>query len=126
MKKGITFLALLIPTIAHSGPSGNDLHTWLNSVNEFEQSYAEGYIAGIIGAEDLQKFVYLELAKTHKDMMFPENKFCPPSQSTLGQGTDIVKRHLTENPSKRHFQASQQVVVALGNAWPCNQQGESS
>ena len=44
---------------------------------------------------------------------------CPPDHVTAGQVKDMVKLHLENTPSTRHFVADVQVRYVLGKAWPC-------
>ena len=48
---------------------------------------------------------------------------CPPENVTAGQILDMVKQHLEDNPSTRHFTGDQHVVYVLKKAWPCAKKG---
>lgn len=48
---------------------------------------------------------------------------CPPDNITAGQILDMVKQHLEDNPSTRHFTGDQHVVYVLKKAWPCAKKG---
>jgi hypothetical protein len=99
MKKIIACL-LIVPSIA-SGQftSGNDLLSDMNGVN-VNKSMALGYVIGVVDA--LNKIV-----------------ICPPLNVTAGQVSDIIKKHLEDNPDIRHYSADSIIANKLASVWPC-------
>lgn len=45
--------------------------------------------------------------------------FCAPSDATLRQFRDVVKKHLRDHPQDRHHPAASLVIQALREAFPC-------
>jgi hypothetical protein len=69
------------------------------------------YIDGVADTE-MALSVPLKEAKATKGI-------CRPAGVTLEQMIDVVAQFLTSRPSRRAEPASQLVLVALFNAWPC-------
>ncbi len=80
--------------------SGNELKTKCNDSNAFEKGLCMGYIAAVI---DAYSGLYI----------------CPPSNSTLGQSTDMVKKYMSDNPSQLHRSADVIVTSAMSKDFPC-------
>lgn len=70
--------------------------------------YCLGRIVGIIDGFELA-------AATGADPRF----FCRPSSATNGQALDVVVGWLERNADKRDAYIPQLVVLALHDAWPC-------
>ena len=99
MKKIIACF-LIAPSIASAHfMSGNDLLRDMNggSVN---RSLAIGYVLGV--TDTLTNIA-----------------ICPPANITSGQVTDIIKKHLEDNPSSRHYSADSLISNKLVSIWPC-------
>jgi Rap1a immunity proteins len=56
---------------------------------------------------------------TAEHMMTWAFEICPPENNTLGQGLDIVLKHLREYPQVRSNSAAFETMKALFLAWPC-------
>jgi hypothetical protein len=99
MKKLIATL-LFVPCIASAEfMSGNSLHSKMTG--DFgDKMQALGFIQGVFD-------VYVSVT------------FCSPDNVTAGQVSDIVKRHLDNNPSTRHKTAESLINQALKQVWPC-------
>jgi Rap1a immunity proteins len=80
--------------------SGNQLKTYCNSSNYFEDGMCMGYISGVSDS-------------------FSGVFFCPPSGVTLGQMKAMVKKYMDETPAKLHESASDVVVAALKKDFSC-------
>ena len=99
MKKLIA-LTLLACASAHAEFfTGNDLLQKLNG-SAMESMVGLGYVMGVFDAAR-------------------GAEHCPPDSITAGQVRDMVKLHLENTPSTRHFVADVQVRYVLGKAWPC-------
>jgi hypothetical protein len=99
MKKIIACF-LIAPSIACAHfMSGNDLLRDMNggSVN---RGLALGYVLGVTDA--LYSIVV-----------------CPPTNITAGQLTDIIRKHLEDNPGSRHYSADSIIANKLTAMWPC-------
>ena len=44
---------------------------------------------------------------------------CAPTGVTYGQITDVVIKHLYDNPQSRHREAQELILNAMAQAWPC-------
>jgi hypothetical protein len=100
MKKVIAAL-LFVPTIAHAEfMTGNDLLSDMNGSNS-RQMLALGYVMGVTDT-------------------FNTLTVCPPNGITAGQVQDIIRKHLEENPSSRHFTADSIIRNKLEALWPCS------
>jgi len=99
MKKFIASL-LFVPCMASAEfMSGNSLHSKMTG--DFgDKMQALGFIQGVFD-------VYVSVT------------FCSPDNVTAGQVSDIVKRHLDNNPSTRHKTAESLINQALKQVWPC-------
>ena len=51
--------------------------------------------------------------------------FCPPSNVTLGQVTDMAKNYIENNPAVRHLPADAIILYMLDKSWPCAKKGKS-
>lgn len=100
MKKLILIAALCASTAHAEFLTGNDLLQRLESDSAVERVAGLGYIMGVADA-----------------VLGVEQ--CAPGNVTAGQMRDMVRNHLTSNPSVRHITADVQVRYVLKNAWPC-------
>ena len=91
---------------ADGGTRGNDL--W-NSCNRPQQIECSGYVTGVI-----EGFFLAEAEQKVSSIM------CIPRGVANSQATSIVIKYLRENPSSRHKSASLLVVLAISEAFPCN------
>jgi hypothetical protein len=82
---------------------GNDLHADCTSNNGVETGLCLGYVMAITDAMD-------ELRPN----------VCIPRTVNGTQVVDIVKKHLTDYPAGRHFDAWSIVAFALEKVFPCN------
>ena len=94
--------------------SGNDLQkTCLSEKGDFDNGICLGFIKGIT-----EMIITLRsiggLTVRFRGICIPEGKF------TVGQGADVVKKYLADNPAKRHLSASFLVMAAMRNSFPCN------
>lgn len=87
--------------------TGNELYAHINSESIVEQSTAIGYIAGVT------------------DSLIGVS-VCLPRGVNLGQIRDLVKSHIGQNPSSRHFSADSLITNLLNKTWPCRSSGRSS
>ena len=101
--------ALLIASSAESAQhyqffSGIDLI----DMCKVDQNGCVGYVSGVSDAHS-------ELAA-----MYPSiERFCAPEAATNGQFQLIVEKWLKKHPEKLHSNAAGLVLVALGDAFPC-------
>jgi len=79
---------------------GNKLLEHMQSADIDSRMAALGYV---MGAMDMGQSV----------------SFCMPSSITAGQARDMIKQHLENAPSTRHFLASTHITYVMRRAWPC-------
>jgi hypothetical protein len=83
--------------------SADTLHEWCQR----QPATAMFYVAGVLDT--------LTLAANN-----PGNApVCIPATSTLAQARDVVCKHLSDNPAKRHHNTASLVWTAQSLAWPC-------
>lgn len=81
---------------------GNDLHQrCLQS-----RTAALNYVLGVVDA-------HLSIFRA----METKYKLCVPGQAASGQITDVVCKHLADNPAERHFSGS---FISLARSFPCS------
>jgi hypothetical protein len=97
MKKWIAVLALVCGPAQAQFFSGNELYERLR---DGRLSQVMFYVAGVHDAND-------------------KVLFCSPSDVTLGQALDVVKRYLETRPEQRHLSADFLASQAMRAAWPC-------
>jgi hypothetical protein len=99
MKKLLAAL-LLAPIMAHASfMDGNKLLSRFDSKMDLENTYAWGYVVGVYDS--------------HSTVI------CSGGGATVKQISDVVHKYLRDNPAQRNMDASILVLVALGNAFPC-------
>jgi hypothetical protein len=99
--KNIIACLLIAPSIASAHfTSGNDLLNDMKGSN-INKAVALGYVLGVTDA--LNKVV-----------------ICPPLNVTAGQVQDIIRKHLEDNPSIRHYSADSIIGNKLVTIWPCH------
>ena len=99
-------IALLVPTWAWAGfLSGNGLKQRCSD----ESVECAAYIMGISDAHDY----YVHFGGI--------SNFCAPMEVTNGQMKAITEKYMEEHPEKLHFAASDIVLNALAEAFPCKQ-----
>jgi hypothetical protein len=86
---------------------GNNLYSQLN--DKHLELAVGGYVTGIIDT----------VTNLTESKALTISLFCVPTQATIRQVTDVVKKYLADHPENRHFAASSVVMVALGEAFPC-------
>ncbi|HYD35905.1 MAG TPA: Rap1a/Tai family immunity protein [Vitreimonas sp.] len=118
MRKAFLVLALLFHTQANA-VSGNELYGLITSNDPSDFLEGTKFILGHSGAEKF--FHYLEGVLAAEEKREPDfTRFaCVPSDVTIGQAVDVIKKYLLDNPDKRHFDANQLAHFALIQAWPC-------
>ena len=118
MKITLLLFALLFSGHAKA-VSGNELYGLLASKDPSEWFEGMQFVLGHSGAE--KYFYYLEGALAAEEKRQPDfTRFaCVPSEVTIGQAIDVIKKYLAEHPDKRHFDANQLTHFALIQAWPC-------
>ena len=105
MKKFLA-IALLIPSIASAQfLTGNKLLEHMKSENLGLNGMAVGYV---IAVSDVYQ------GELH----------CSGSNVTSGQSRDVVRKFLETNPALRDMAADLLVMLALGEAFPCQQKPE--
>lgn len=77
--------------------SGNELY---ERIREGKISQVMFYVAGVHDAND-------------------KVLFCSPSDVTLGQALDVVRRYLESRPEQRHLSADFLASQAMRAVWPC-------
>lgn len=87
--------------------TGNELLSKMNSQSTVDQTFAMGYVTGVSDA-------------------VTNVTACPPRHATIGQVLDLVKAHLTNNPSQRHYTADSLISNLLQKTWPCAPRGRTS
>lgn len=112
----ILLTIFLVATAMLASPAqaidGNELYKWAREWNNQKGEYLGGAYQGyLIATADA-------LDKT--DIPWAPVKFCIPDGVSNGQVGDIVFQWLEDHPEKRHYLASELVVVALSEAFPCN------
>lgn len=75
------------------------------SSNYFNSGLCYGFLRGILARENL--------------IRLPERLICPPAQTTNSQIMDIVQLYLRNNPANRHVSAEALILIALHDAFPC-------
>jgi Rap1a immunity proteins len=85
---------------------GNKLWRSCDGDTNTDKGLCYGYAAAVVDSQEalLAKGKYL---------------FCVPATGTLGQLTDVVKKHLRDHPEDRHHPATFLVIRALMEAFPC-------
>ena len=94
---------LLACSSVHAGSfyDGNKLLQLMNSDVAYERGVAMGYVAGVL---DLGDGIL----------------FCTPTPPiTTGQGRDVVKQYLEQNPAIRNNVANDLLVGLFRKLWPC-------
>lgn len=99
--------ATMLATPTHATPvssfmDGNTLHDWCRR----ETGACAGYVIGVHDG--------ISLAKE------PGSWFCVPDGVKSDQIRDVVTAFLRGHPKWRHVAASQLVLWALVDAWPCD------
>lgn len=102
-------LSVLISAISYSAVAsdGNDLYEWgagLDKTNDAKYNLTTGLFLGYLAAVD----------DLYKDTLF-----CPPSNMSKRQQSDIVMKYLKEHPEERALSAMKIVNAAMFQAFPC-------
>lgn len=101
---------IIIPLLAISSicqaefVDGNKLLSWIESSSNAEQSAAYGYVAGVA------------------DVLYGST-YCPPSNVTVRQITDMTREALISVPSMRDKSADVFITALIKKKWPCQQKG---
>jgi len=85
--------------------SGNALLGQCTNSSALERGVCFGRVDGFING--------YEMASTEARII------CRPNNTTLGQLVDIVKKELTEHPERRQAPWQSLALLALNNAFPC-------
>ncbi|HGM5338188.1 TPA: Rap1a/Tai family immunity protein [Serratia marcescens] len=105
-------IAIAPPSIAQYY-DGNALNGWSNALQKWklgtnvsnndltDARVFQAYVGGVIDAVD-------------------GTKFCIPDNVKLGQLFDITSNYLSANPEKRALPASELVITAISDKFPCN------
>lgn len=117
MKKILTIITLIFTSNCFA-VTGNDLHAWFKSNNDYENGSARYYVIGVMDAEGSYRVTQITLAKLEKRKPNLGYYFCPPSGIQNGQLFDMVIKYLDENPDKRHEQG-QILVHNAFEIWSC-------
>jgi hypothetical protein len=100
----LTCLALPLPSWANF-TSGNELHEWLSqSQDKNESRYHTGLFRGYVSG----------VVDTGNDVLF-----CTPDGVTRGQYTAVVAKYIKEHPEQWNQPASELVISAMKQAFPC-------
>ena len=91
------------------------------------REFAEGYVAGFYDKALQDKAsvsFYVPLMEMEKRTSFRVlstvvKDYCAPERATLRQLTDVVCKHLKDNPEGRHIPATVLVHEAFREAFPC-------
>ena len=97
------FLALILAAAlpAHAQfRTGNQLLTEIQEPASYRSGLAMGYIMGVTDAGN-------------------GVNFCPPSNATAGQISDMVRNRLFDTPAIRHLPADIIIYSILEPVWPC-------
>lgn len=93
---------------------GNEMLSRLNSPVAADtlarRAVALGYVLGVIDAARGSEGKY----------------YCTPNNMTAGQARDVVHAYLVNNPTRRHESASNLIIAAMIEAFPCAQQTPSN
>lgn len=101
MKKIIMTVLMTFSLSAHAEFfTGNMLLNMLDSAKDSERSMGMGYVAGAFDAS--QKAVH-----------------CSPSNVSLRQAVDMVRKRLVDAPEDRHYSADMIVMSVMKAAFPC-------
>lgn len=76
----------------------------------------ESYISGVL--DGVNTYV-TSLRLLHPGISSYPNLFCVPRVATKKDVVDAMVKYLTRHPSKRHFGASSEVLLAAEQAFPC-------
>ena len=107
----LMWFALFDPAPATAGfKTGNQLLSECEALDDNQKrAVCAGYISGTFDLLLEQQELYPE----------PILKVCPNERITLGQATDVVVKHLKDNPADRDMSASFLAWMAIYRAWPC-------
>lgn len=101
MKHKLLLATLLLSCASHAQfRTGNQLLTEIQEPANYRSGLAMGYIMGVT---DVGNGV----------------SFCPPSNVTAGQLSDMVKNRLLDTPAIRHLPADIIIYAVLEPVWPC-------
>ncbi len=92
------------------------------------REYVQGYIAGFHDKALQDKAsvsFYVPLSEMEKNNSFRVltnvvKDYCAPERATLRQLTDVVCKHLKDNPQRRHIEATILAHEAFREAFPCS------
>lgn len=113
-------LALLLTAAVAAGQRatffhrGNHLYELCNpSSSEFSQGMCRGYVIGVSDGLEYGRLIFTGFSGQKRFI-------CMSTEGTNAvQITDIVVKHLQENPASRHLVAASIVFFALHYAFPC-------
>lgn len=88
--------------------NGNELHDWCQSKGEGERTLCMGFVMGVVDM--------IQSGQKHSTLT---SDTCFPDALKGGQVVDVAKKWLVDNPQHRHFVASDLVMVAMEQAFPC-------
>lgn len=118
MKKILTIITLIFTSNCFA-VTGNDLHAWFKSNNDYENGSASYFVIGVSDAMGSYRTTEIRVAKSEKRKPKLSYNFCPPEKITNGQILDIVKKYLDDNPQERHHEGQLLVLNAL-QVWSCD------
>jgi len=107
----LIFAAALMTGLVWSHPGqatiGNVLYDRCTGVlGSYELDFCIGYVSGVVST-----------LQFYKPLM--KHNICLPSEVSVGQAIDVVKKWLKENPKIRHWEAPTLILAASIQAWPC-------
>lgn len=117
MKKLLIIIILLLSTNCFA-VTGNDLHVWLKSNNDYEKGSAHYFIIGVMQSMESYRETEISIAKSEKRKPKLGYYACLPKGITIGQLFDMVQKYLDDNPEKRHEQG-QMLVLNAFKVWNC-------
>ena len=100
MKRLLILAALLCGSAQAQFRTGNQLLTETQEPASYRSGLAMGYIMGVTDAGN-------------------GVNFCPPSNVTAGQISDMVRNRLFDTPAIRHLPADIIIYSILEPVWPC-------
>lgn len=104
--------------------SGNELFTFCSKDDPYSRGKCISYIDGALdGSMNMLDYFYdhISEADTVIRTLIKNSKafFCFPKNVTKGQAMDVIKQYLEKHPEERHQNASDLLLIALKEAWPC-------
>ena len=119
MKQLIAIAGLLFSINCYSSTTGNDLQELITSENGYRNLSGFMFVQAVNDTLVFSRYMEIENAKEMKRRPNLQHHLCVPKQYIYAQPHDIVKNYLNAHPAERNQPAASLVIVALLEAWPC-------